>query len=74
MFCIDLLTFGSSGSASTTSSPPSPSFHIFSQLVKLLQESNSRTPLLAPEGEVEVEEEMGEVKIDIPTQVKLPQE
>ena len=38
--------------------------------MKLLQESNSRTPLLAPEEEVEVEEEMGEVKIDIPTQVK----
>ena len=67
MFCIDLLAFASSGSASTISPP---SFHIFSQLVKLLQESNSRTPLLAPEEEVEVEEEMGEVKIDIPTQVK----
>ena len=73
MFCIDLLAFASSGSASAIS-PPSPSFHIFSQLVKLLQESNSRTPLLAPEEEVEVEEEMGEVKIDIPTQVKLPRE
>ena len=70
MFCIDLLTFGPSGSASAIS-PSSPSFHIFSQLVKLLQESNSRTPLLAaPQEEVEVEEEMGEVKIDIPTQVK----
>ena len=36
------------------------------------QESNSRTPLLAPEEqEGEVEEGMGEVKIDIPPQVMI---
>ena len=36
----------------------------------MFQESNSRTPLLAPEEqEGEVEEGMGEVKIDIPPQV-----
>ena len=36
------------------------------------QESNSRTPLLAPEEqEGEVEEGMGEVKIDIPPQVMM---
>ena len=72
VFSIDLLTFGLSSSSCLSSGQSSNfSSSYFIQILNLLQESNSRTPLLVPEEGGEGEEGMGEVKIDIPTQVKL---